>query len=164
MKNKVTGTMIYYYFVCKRKLYFFCNDIQLEEFNEDVAMGKFIDETSYQRENKHINIDGTINIDFMRNSNIIHEVKKSRSIEDASVWQVKYYIYYLAKRGVEIEEGIIDYPKLRERKQIILTDEDIEKIESIITDIQNIIEDDKIPPLKRLPICSKCAYYELCYI
>ena len=92
---KITGIHVYYYFVCHRKLWYFDKGINMEDFNEDVKIGKYIDETSYSRDEKHINIDNVISIDFFRNSNIIHEIKKSRSIEEASIWQVKYYLYYL---------------------------------------------------------------------
>ena len=36
--------------------------IQLENQNEDVIIGRLIDENSYSRENKHVMIDNTINI------------------------------------------------------------------------------------------------------
>lgn len=47
MQREISGTMFYYYFVCKRKLWFFANEIQLENENEDVIIGKLIDENSY---------------------------------------------------------------------------------------------------------------------
>ena len=30
MENRITGVMVYYYFVCKRKLWYFSNEIQME--------------------------------------------------------------------------------------------------------------------------------------
>ena len=63
---KITGIHIYYYTVCKRKLWLFHHNIQLEQENEDVKIGKVIDESTYLRDNKHINIDNVINIDFIR--------------------------------------------------------------------------------------------------
>ena len=83
--------MIYYYFVCRRKLWLFHNDISMEDENELVQIGKFIDSNSYSSERKHIMINEEINIDFAENSGVIHEIKKSRKIEDASVWQLKYF-------------------------------------------------------------------------
>ncbi|WP_369461588.1 Dna2/Cas4 domain-containing protein [Thermoclostridium stercorarium] len=41
------------------------------------------------------------------------KVKKSKSIEEAAIWQVKYYLYYLKRLGIEEVTGIIDYPLLR---------------------------------------------------
>lgn len=68
MEERITGVMIYYYFVCKRKLWYFCHDLQMENVsqNENVQLGKLLDETSYRRNQKHINIDDTINIDFIK--------------------------------------------------------------------------------------------------
>ena len=66
MDERITGTMIYYYFVCKKKLWYFCHDITMETENDDVILGKLLDETSYRREDKHINIDNIINIDFIK--------------------------------------------------------------------------------------------------
>lgn len=47
MQREISGMMFYYYFVCKRKLWFFTNEIQMESENEDVIIGKLIDENSY---------------------------------------------------------------------------------------------------------------------
>ena len=101
---KITGLMINYYFVCKRKLWYNSRNINLEEDNENVQIGKLIDENSYNLETKQIMIEETVNIDFIRHWKVIHEVKKSKSIEEAAIWQVKYYIYFLKQRGIDIEK------------------------------------------------------------
>lgn len=72
----ITGEMIYYYFVCQRKLWYFVNEINMEQNSELVSIGKILDETSYKREKKSILIDNTINIDFIKNGAILPEVKK----------------------------------------------------------------------------------------
>lgn len=79
--NRITGMMIYYYFVCKRKLWYFVNELTMEQYNEDVKLGKILDETSYKNENKHISIDGVINIDFVKNFEILHEVKRVEKLK-----------------------------------------------------------------------------------
>ena len=81
MEERITGVMIYYYFVCKRKLWYFCHEINMESGNEDVQLGKILDETSYGRSEKHIQINGEINIDFIKEHRELHEIKKSKSIE-----------------------------------------------------------------------------------
>ena len=78
--------MIYYYFVCKRKLWYFTNEINMETENENVMLGKLLDENSYKKDDKQINIDNVINIDFIREHRELHEVKKSRAIEEAGIW------------------------------------------------------------------------------
>ena len=97
MEKEITGVMIYYYEVCKRKLWYFYHEIQMEQTNENVLIGKVIDEETYKRDKKHINIDNIVNIDFIRSKNMLHEVKKSKKIEQASILQVKYYLYFLYK-------------------------------------------------------------------
>ena len=61
---KITGVMVYYYFVCRRRLWFFANDLNMESSSELVSIGKLVDETSYSREKKNILIDESISIDF----------------------------------------------------------------------------------------------------
>ena len=48
----ITGIMIYYYFVCKRKLWYFANEVNMEQNSELVSIGKILDETTYTREKK----------------------------------------------------------------------------------------------------------------
>ena len=162
--KKITGVMIYYYFVCKRKLWYFSNDLNMEFNSELVGVGKLIDETSYSREKKNILIDETISIDFLKDWKIVHEVKKSRKIDEAAKWQLKYYMWILKNKGVDIEKGILDYLLLRKREEIILNEQDQLKIESILEDIEKIISSKLPPNITKKGICKKCAYYELCYI
>ena len=164
MQKEITGVMVYYYKVCKRKLWYFYNEIQMEQGNESVAIGKTIDEQTYKRDKKHINIDNIINIDFIRSKGILHEVKKSNKIEDASILQVKFYLYFLKERGVEDIKGQIDYPLLKKNITVELLQEDIKIIKQIIDDI-NLIVNKEIPPnLEKKRICKSCAYYDLCFI
>jgi len=161
----VTGIEFYYYFVCKRKLWFFVHGISMEDENEDVKIGKYIEENYYKNSQKNILINDEINIDFIRDKKIIHEIKKSRSFEEASIWQLKYYIYYLNLYGVNVKEGIIDYPNLRKRIRVIYEDIDKKYIENIIDEIKIIKNSDIIPDIiSQINICKKCAYYEFCYI
>ena len=161
---EVTGTMVYFYFVCQRKLWYFANEINIEQNSELVSIGKILDETSYRREKKGILIDNTINIDFIKNGAVLHEVKKTKAIEDAGIWQLKYYMYYLQKRGVKTIEAKIDFPLLRQAKQVSLEEEDIEIIENVIKNIEEIIAQEKPPENIDKKICKKCAYYDLCYV
>ena len=52
MDDRITGVMVYYYFVCRRKLWYFCHDINMENENENVMIGRILDETSYKRDDK----------------------------------------------------------------------------------------------------------------
>lgn len=164
MEERITGVMIYYYFICRRKLWYFCHEINMEAENESVLLGKLLDENSYRRDEKHINIDNVINIDFIREHRELHEVKKSKAIEEAGIWQVKYYLYYLRQRGVTDLRAKIDYPLIKENVIVELSEEDIAELEKIIEDIVRIRRMEYPPVLADKKICKKCAYYDLCFI
>ena len=164
MDKDITGLMVYYYEVCKRKLWYFTNDIQLEENNSNVILGKLLEENSYTRDAKKINIDGVINIDFIRSKKILHEIKKSNSIEPASILQVQYYLYYLEKKGLVGLKGILDYPLLKQTVEVNLTDSDRENLENIIIGIKEILRKESPPTLEKKNICKKCAYFDLCFV
>ena len=164
MDKDITGLMVYYYEVCKRKLWYFVNEIQLEENNSNVILGKLLEENTYTRDKKKINIDGVINIDFIRSKKILHEIKKSNSIEPASLLQVQYYLYYLEKKGLIGLKGILDYPLLKQTVEVNLTDEDRENLDNIIIGIKEILRKESPPALEKKGICKKCAYFDLCFV
>lgn len=164
MEHKITGVMVYYYFVCKRKLWYFCHQINMEEQNETVMLGKLLDESSYKRNEKHINIDDVINIDFVKEYKEIHEVKKSKAIEEASIWQVKYYLYYLKNRGVDNLSAKIDYPLIKKNLSVSLQEDDINVLESAINDIMQLKKLEFPPIFEEKRICKNCAYHDLCFI
>ena len=161
---QITGIMIYYYFVCKRKLWYFLNQINMEQNSELVSIGKIIDETTYKDEKKGILIDNTINIDFIKNGAVLHEVKKTKQIEEAGIWQIKYYMYYLEEKGVKNIQAEIDYPLLRQTEQIILEQKDKKILKKVIEEIEELYRNDKIPKKIDSKICKRCAYYDLCYV
>ena len=164
--NKITGLMIYYYFICQRKLWYFVNEINMEQNSELVSIGKILGETSYSREKKEILIDNTINIDFIQkeNSLVLHEVKKTKAIEEAGIWQLKYYIYYLEQKGIKNITAKIDFPLLRETKEIELEEEDRVILKNMIKNIEEITKKEEIPKVINAKACKKCAYYDLCYV
>lgn len=164
MEERITGVMIYYYFVCKRKLWYFIHEISMETENENVMLGKLLDDNSYQRDEKHINIDNTINIDFIKEHRELHEVKKSKAIEEAGIWQVKYYLYYLKQRGVSPITAKIDYPLLKKNLTVELCEDDEKQMEEIIKDINEMKAQEQPPELCAEKICAKCAYHDLCFI
>lgn len=161
-----TGTHFNYYMVCHRKLWLFANGMQMEHTSELVEMGKLIHETSYpQRSEKYseIEIDG-VKIDFYDAKNkVIHEVKKSDSHEEAHEWQVKYYIYILERNGVEGVTGILEYPKMRETSEVIISDVDRAAIAEFEKDIERIITSETCPAKLEQKRCKHCSYFDFCW-
>lgn len=127
-------------------------------------MGKFISESTYKREKHEIQIDDIV-LDFYDGKNkAIHEVKKSDKMEDTHTWQLKYYISVLEEKGIENVTGEIDYPKLRQKVKVVLTDADRKELDKIKVEIRNIIEQVNPPEVINKPFCRQCSYYDLCYI
>lgn len=164
MEMQVTGVMLYYYFVCKRKCWLFTHGVEAEADNDLVTLGRIIDESTFQRDDKHIEIESVINIDFIRNRKELHEVKKSKAIEQASVMQVVYYLWFLEQRGVKGLHGVINYPLLKQSVTVELTDDNRKEIEFALQEIRSLIDEQKVPVVINSKICKKCAYYDICYI
>lgn len=117
--DKVNGTMINYYFICKTKLWLFSHEIQLENESDNVIQGKNLHEESYKRDTEQL-IDNLIAIDFIRKKGDvyeIHEVKKSNKMEIAHKYQLLYYMYYLHNyKNFKNIIGILNYPTTRQTK------------------------------------------------
>jgi len=164
---QITGTHFNYYQICKRKLWLFANGINMEHTSDLVYEGKLIHEKSYpQRPERYeeLEIEGC-KIDFYDARNkVVHEIKKSDKVETAHEWQVKYYIYVLERNGIEGVSGILEYPDLRHKSYVELTDEDRTGIKTIEKDIESIVTSDACPPVINGKICKNCSYYEFCYV
>ena len=154
---QITATHINYFHICKRKLWLFANGINMEHTSEAVAAGKLIHETTYpQRAEKYTEIEtGGSKIDFYDAKNkVIHEIKKSDKMEAAHEWQVKYYIMLLEQNGVEGVRGILEYPKLRETKEVTLFESDKNYLQLVMMQINEIAGSENCPPRINSPICK----------
>ncbi len=163
----VTGTLVSYYHFCKRRMWLFANGINMEHTSDTVSEGKLIHETSYpQRAEKYSEIEiGGSKIDFYDAKNkVIHEIKKSDSMEAAHEWQVKYYIWLLEQNGIEGVIATLEYPKLRDTKQVLLTEEDKTYLQQVTENIQQLVDNDTCPPRINSKICKQCSYYDFCYV
>ena len=162
----ITGTLISYYFYCKRRMWLHANDIRFECTSDDVAMGVLVEESSYQqRASKYeqVAIDG-IKVDFYSaKDKVIHEVKKSNKFHETHIWQLKYYIYMFEKNGISGVTGILEYPKERLTEQVFLSELDRDSIDRIIEEIRLIVENDKCPSLLTSHKCKNCSYNDFCY-
>lgn len=170
----LTGTHINYYRLCPRKLWLFANDIQMEQTSDLVADGKVIEEESYQhRSDRYTQIELssefegmtlTGKIDFYNTRDkVVHETKRSNKVEQAHIWQVKFYLWLLQLNDIEAEKGVIEYPKLRKTEEVILKSEDITYLEKAVVEIIGLIHNDRCPPVLNAKICKSCSYYDFCY-
>jgi CRISPR-associated exonuclease Cas4 len=163
---QVTGTLISYYFYCKRRLWLHANGIQFEDTSEDVALGVVIEDSTYlQRSEKFKQIKlGPIKIDFYDSKNkVIHEVKKSPKFHETHIWQLRYYIYMLEQAGVTGVEGVLEYPKERKKEKVLLSDPDRKYLKELKNEIELLIRSKTCPLVINKPRCKNCSYYDFCY-
>ena len=160
---RISGVKIAYYFICHTKLWLFSRNITLEKENDNVNIGKLLHEDRYKRDSKEITIDQTISIDFIRkgDSIVLHEIKKTKKMEEAHHWQMLYYLFYLKSKGIAAS-GEINYPLISKRDQVILSEKDESGIENVMSEIRRIVTG-RMPSPKKIRICPKCAYFEFCF-
>ena len=165
-ESYVRGTEINYFFICKTKLWLFSHNIQMEKENEDVKIGKQIHENSFKRDKKEIRI-GPVSFDFVRKRDgkiELHENKKSSKLQEPHKYQVLYYLFFLEKNYNLNAKAIIHYPKERKKDEFVLNDEIRLDLKKILNDINKIKKLEKYPEIKKKKICTKCAYFEFCFV
>lgn len=161
-KFKTQGVKVNYYYVCKRKLWLFSKGISMEDTSDRVLSGKLVHENSYQRKKKEILIDDILKLDIL-DKDYVREVKISSKLTEPDKMQLYYYLFYLKQLGIN-KKGSINYVKEKKIVEIELTPEIEKQIIHTLKDIKEINYESKPPKLKRKPYCTKCAYYEFCFV
>jgi len=167
---KITGTLINYYFHCKRQCWLFGNRINLEDNSEDVRIGKVLHELKDEEKGStEISIEN-IKIDRITKDYLI-EIKKSDADIEAVKWQVLLYLKKLKDKGINKKGKIEFIEKNKQDKKIHyieLTDEYEKELIELSNKINNLLAAECPPPLiqqaKISNKCKKCAYYSYCYI
>ena len=208
-EQRFTGSQINYYFICKRKLWLFSHNIELEPESDLVKLGKLLHENKYQKKMKEVQVD-RIKVDFLETKKVstnqtapqhalqtdrsysvsvaemkeptheieseasqpsrserqivIHEVKRSRKMQDAHFFQLLYYMYYLSKNyGVNTSLGVLHYPLLKQNVDVPLTEEKINQLEQALQGIREVNSSPNPPEALRKGYCRSCAYQDLCW-
>ena len=163
---KITGTLVNYYFHCKRQCYLHGNRLNFEDNSELVKIGKAIHEVkSDQNKNTEILFEN-IKIDKITKE-YLTEVKKSDADVDASKWQLIFYLKTLKDKGINRKGKLEFIEKNKKSSKIIYVELDNnleERLNYYIKEIEILLSDDIIPNVLNKPKCKKCAYYEYCYI
>ena len=232
---KFTGSQINYYFICKRKLWLFSHNIELEPESDLVKLGKLLHENSYKRKLKEVQVD-RIKIDFIERNRIlskedregeedamsersaeqsrvkenainppfaenprgediakkerfetslsadsysratfqksstqqkeivIHEVKRSKKMQDAHLYQLLYYMYFLKNNyAVGISRGVLHYPLLKQNIDVPLTGDRVRQVEDAMRGITQVNSLPNPPQAVLKGYCRSCAYQDLCW-
>ena len=161
---KVSGTLMWYYFVCKREVWLMSREVTPFEEDDLLEIGRLIHEDSYKREKKEVDLF-SMKIDVLRKTNgrlLIGEMKKSSSYLMPARMQLLFYLYRLKEMGISAE-GELLVPKERKKEKVILSEEAEEKVKNAISDIQKIIALETPPPAVKTHFCNKCAYKDFCF-
>lgn len=162
---KITGTIINYYFHCKRQCYLFANRLNMEDNSEDVRIGKVLHEIKAKDEkNTEIKYDNMV-LDKITDK-YIEEFKKSDADVMAARMQLLFYLKNLQDKGIQKEGRLICKEKNKKEKieKVILNNETKKELEECIEKIDNLIKEELPPKVENKKKCNKCAYYEYCYI
>ena len=162
----VNGTLINYYFHCKRQCYLAGNRLNLEDNSEKVKIGKAIhEERAENNKNSEIAIEN-IRLDKLTKEYVI-EVKKSDADVEASKWQLLFYLSVLKSKGI-VRKGKLEFVEKNKKGNKIIVLELTEELEfelnQYITAIEKLIQQNEVPPCIHKRTCKECAYYEYCYI
>jgi CRISPR-associated exonuclease Cas4 len=162
----ITGTIINYYFHCKRQCWLFSNRINLEDNSEDVRIGRVLHEIEHEKsKNTEISIDN-VKLDKITDEYLV-EIKKSDADIVAVEWQVLLYLKKLKDKGIEKKGKIEFIEKNKQDHKIQYIDLDEEKEQQLIkleNEIVNFIANPIPPNATLMPKCEKCAYYEYCFL
>jgi CRISPR-associated exonuclease Cas4 len=158
----VRGIEMHYYKVCKRKLWLFSKGITMEKQNDRVLEGAVLHERSYPRlEKREILVDDTFKIDAL-DGEYVREVKISSKMEAADRLQMLYYLYQLKQRGIN-KKGLLSYTTERKTVEVELTKSGEQEVHKALAEVMKLTASERPPALKKLPYCTKCAYYEFCF-
>lgn len=163
---KLTGTLINYYFHCKRQCWLLGNRINLEDNSEDVRIGRVLHEIRADGcKNRELAIEN-VKIDKLTKDYLV-EIKKSDSDIKATKWQVLLYLKILKEKGLDRKGKIEFIEKNKTDKKIVfidLNEENEKELKNIESKIFNLINNDITPSPDLKKGCKKCAYYEYCFI
>ncbi len=163
---KINGTLINYYFHCKRQCWLHANRLNMEDNSEEVHIGRVLHELQNEgKENSEIKIEN-IAVDKITND-YVTELKKSDADIEAAEWQLLYYLKVLKDKGVKRKGRLVfDEKNKQDRKTLIieLTEEKEKELEDLVEKITELVNLDKVPEYNRSKKCFKCSYYEYCQI
>ena len=141
-----------------------CRGIEPDRQDESLVLGRLIDANSYSRE-KHSVTLGDNKFDFVKEKEgtvVVAEIKKSSRTLDASILQLKHYLYELEKEGVNAK-GELLIPKEKKKVHVTLDKESRNELDRIYAEITEIGQMTEPPKAAKCKYCTRCAYREWCW-
>lgn len=164
MSTEVTGTLVWYYAICPREAWLMAHELEPEREFGLLAEGRLNQEAHYKRATKELSLPG-MRLDQVRREGdklVVSEVKKSSRFLPATRMQLGYYLWRLAREGMEAS-GEILVPKERKREIVELTPDLEAEVERTVEEIEALVAEPSPPPAVKIPFCKNCAYAEFCW-
>jgi len=161
---RTNGIKVYYWAVCKRRLWLYSKGIRMEFSSEKVTLGRLLHEKAYpDLPRKEILIDDLIKVDMIEAENKLLEIKHSKKLVEAARLQIAYYLLYLRYLGVKEMVGELRFPKEKRKEEVNLTTELELKVREALANIQEVEASPTPPEVEYSSLCQQCSYAELCW-
>lgn len=160
----ITGTHIWYYFICKRELWLMMHNIVPDQEDENIDIGRFLHEYYSKRGKEEVDI-GSGRIDRLKkvgNELIVQEIKKTSKFKESSYFQLLFYLDQLEKMGIQAK-GELLFSEEKTKEAVVLTEENRKQLYQAISEIQKVAKLSVPPPPKKIKFCRSCAYREYCW-
>lgn len=161
----VSGTLIWYYYICPREVWLIGHQITPDQDNDNVSLGRFIQDYSYPRERKELQV-GNSKMDVFHVSEdgslVVGEVKKSSRYSESARMQLAFYLAELKQRGIEAR-GELRFPQEKGRELVVLDEKTEAELDKARREILRILYLPVPPEPKKINFCRKCAYAEFCW-
>ena len=160
----VSGTLVWYYYICPREVWLIGHQINPDEDDANVSLGRFIQDYSYPRERKELLI-GHSKMDVFHVSDdglVVGEVKKSSWYRDSARMQLAFYLSELKQRGIKAT-GELRFPREKRKEEVVLDEETEQELDRVRREILRILYLPKPPEPAKIRVCKKCAYAEFCW-
>ena len=162
--HKITGTLIWYYYICHREVWLQSRQINPEQSDENMTWGRYLHEHAYAREKKELAF-GNTKFDLVKKNDdqlVVIEVKKTDHSKKSATMQLLFYLYNLKQQGI-IATGELRFPEQKQIEKIELSEENQHELLQSVAEIEKIIDMEIPPPASKIKYCGKCAYQELCW-
>lgn len=161
--NKVSGTEVNYYVLCKRRCWLARHRIMITRGNPHIMKGKIL---SNRNRSGHAEIRlGRNRFDITQNKkgNLeIHEYKKSKDTHMSARMQLLHYLCCLEEYGIQAK-GVLHALGTKKVEELHLTAKNRNCLDEIYENIVSLDDEDPPPPIE-VPLChSGCSFEEYCW-
>lgn len=161
-QNEITGTLVNYFFTCKREAWLYAHHIHADQSDENMLMGKALSEL---KEGKLQDFPYS-NLKFdkvakERGHYVITEYKKSFKNPAAAKMQLLFYMYVL-KNSLKLK--IIKGKVISGKKVLVVNgnEENFLLMKQCLEDIEILVNARQSPQFEYKKICDNCAYGNYC--